>query len=161
MGYEARLRAHADDESLKTILLTDPSQGSLAESSQLESWKIFVKTTSTQQSLHLQIWRPQKAGIYKLVSDTFVPFDHLDLRLQKIDVRQNVTVLKGDILGLFFSGGNPIGWDGVPCASEEQMYRYLRIKDKTQLRVGRSFKFHTARGRHPCRHYSYVAVFGK
>ncbi|CAD5125152.1 DgyrCDS13395 [Dimorphilus gyrociliatus] len=159
LGYEARLRAHADEESQKTILLTDPSQESLAESSQLDSWKIYVKTTSSQQSLHLQIWRPQKAGIYKLVSDTFVPFDRLDLRLQTIDVRQNDTIVKGDILGLFFSGGNPIGWDSVPCATEEQKYKYLRIKDKKQLRLGRSFKFHTARGRHACRHYSYVAVF--
>lgn len=87
---------------------------------------------------------------------------------------QLIAVRAGDVLGLHPAQFNPLAWTAVPCgADSRQRYRYARpvlaskpaapvAAGSGELEIGRTLAFHSADDEpHPCRQYSFTALFGE
>jgi len=87
---------------------------------------------------------------------------------------QLIAVRAGDVLGLQPAQFNPLAWTPVPCgADSRQHYRYASPALATTparpvaagsgaLEIGRTLAFRSADDEpHPCRHYSFTALFGE
>ena len=113
----------------------------------------------------------QSSSVYELVGQTFVSHERTHLRvvdIPLIDRDQRIGVEAGDVLGLFFPGQNPIGWSPVPCGASGVMQHYLAadgpsVASGQPMEVGRRIQLTSApmSDRSPCRHYSYMAIFGE
>jgi len=118
----------------------------------------------------MQVWRPtvSTAGVrddasYTLVGQSFVGLTELRFHEISLPPTSRLRVARGDVLGLYYPGSNPVGWSTVPCASSRQRYRYVsRYGRREPLIVGDTLRFQTAAaGQDACRQYSFAALFGK
>ena len=163
-GHDPKLRAEEDFKS-GLVLIPDPTQTALNHGT-IRGWQVYVKITSIQHYVYLQVWRPRGVPAvngdqnYTLVGQTF--FKPTELRFQEEALRagQYINVEKGDVLGLYFPKSNPLSWSAVPCAYPEQQYQYSTpprtVVTGVTLQVRRAVT-----GTGLCRHYSFIAMLGK
>jgi len=117
----------------------------------------------------MQVWRPASsaAGVhddasYTLVGQTFVRLTELRFHEISLPPSSRLQVARGDVLGLYYPGSNPVGWSTVPCASARQRHRFVSRSSRDPLIVGDTLRFETApAGHNACRQYSFAALFGK
>jgi len=117
----------------------------------------------------MQVWRPASsaAGVhddasYTLVGQTFVRLTELRFHEISLPPSSRIEVVRGDVLGLYYPGSNPVGWSTVPCSSARQRHRFMSRSSREPLIVGDTFRFMTApAGHNACRQYSFAALFGK
>ena len=160
LGHEAKLRAHGDT-FLNTVIIPDPTQMAL-NGGVIKGWQAFAKMISIQHVVYLQVWRPMDDDLNgcTLVGQTY--FDPTELRFQEVIISPSgyIRIRKGDVLGLYFEKENPIAWSSVPCAYEQQRYKYLH--NPAGMLDGQTHHFHTAEvGDTACRQYSFTAVLGE
>ena len=117
----------------------------------------------------LQVWRPAASAAsgvddddaYTLVGQTFVRLTELRFHEISLPASRRVRVSRGDVLGLYYPGSNPVGWSVVPCAGARQRYRFVSRSSLEPLIVGDTLRFHVTPAAHDaCRQYSFAALFG-
>ena len=125
----------------------------------------------------MQVWRPAAAATsavsvvddddddvtFTLVGQTFVRLTQLRFHEISLPESRRLAVRRGDVLGLYYPGSNPVGWTRVPCASRRQRHRSVsRRSSRDPLVVGDSLRFHVApsSAHDACRQYSFAALFG-
>jgi len=117
----------------------------------------------------LQVWRPVSStadvhdgASYTLVGQTFVRLTELRFHEISLPASSRLSVARGDVLGLYYPGSNPVGWTTAPCASAAQRHRFISRSSREPLIVGDTFRFKTApAGPNACRQYSFAALLGK
>lgn len=163
------------------ILIPDPTQTALSDDV-IKGWHLFANIISVEHGVYLQVWRPShdkgvggspgapdrkdadaaEAGqrAYTLVGQTF--FRPSELRLQEVSLmpHQMIYIRHGDVLGLQLAKFNPLAWSTVPCAYEQQRFKFFETRDP--VKVGSTANFTSAPpGDTACRQYSFTAILSK
>jgi len=116
----------------------------------------------------IQVWRRTSssqqlndASSYTLVGQTLVRLTELRFHEISLPTSSRLRVTRGDVLGLYYPGSNPVGWSTVPCSSAAQRCLFISRSTREPLLVGDTFHFQTApAGHNACRQYSFAALFG-
>ncbi|ESO06639.1 hypothetical protein HELRODRAFT_160829 [Helobdella robusta] len=109
--------------------------------SETTSFPAFSKTSPTPSSLSVSSSSSPSSLTYKLVSQTFVHPEKL--RNHEVRIEPPINVEKGDVIGIYFPGYNPIGWSIVPCSNNYlQRYRIQKFGSKPiNMSTGQEFEF--------------------
>ena len=148
---------------MNTVIIPDPTQTALANGV-IKGWQVFANIISLQHEVFLQVWRPspfqELEDTYTLVGQNF--FHPTHLRFQEVDPKTElIHIQKGDVLGLYFPKQNPIAWSSVPCATQDQFFRFLSNPPR-HMRTGKTYKFQSSLDDETaCRHYSFTAILGR
>ena len=158
LGYDVIQRTNLD-EITNIIIIPDPTQH-ISSDVLLQSWQVYVKVTSIQHHVFLQIWRPLEAAQeYTLVTETL--FEPEALRFNELPVQSNVMLQTGDVIGFYFPTHNPIPYSVVPCASREQFVGVV-LHPSAPPTAGATHTFSVlTQTPHRCRHYSINAQLGE
>lgn len=174
-GHEAKLRPHRD-HSRDMVLIPDPTQTALGDDV-IRGWHLFANIISVEHGVYLQVWRPghdKGAGsgapdrkdaetgqrTYTLVGQTFYRPSELRMQETSLMPHQMIYVRHGDVLGLQLAKFNPLAWSTVPCAYEQQRFKFFETRDP--VKVGSTVNFTSAPpGDTACRQYSFTAVLSK
>ena len=115
----------------------------------------------------MQVWRKATSAAdvdddtYTLAGQTFMRLTELRFHEISLPASRRLPVSRGDLLGLYYPGSNPVGWSTVPCASARQRHRFVSRSSQEPLVVGDTLRFHVAPAGHDaCRQYSFAALFG-
>jgi len=116
----------------------------------------------------VQIWRPATSATdadddasYRLIGQTFIRLTELRFHEISLPPSSRLKVARGDVLGLYYPGSNPVGWSTVPCASASQRHRFVSRSSREPLIVGDVLRFkRSPAGHDACRQYSFAALFG-
>jgi len=150
-GQAIKNRQHLDGWT-NAIYITDPNIRS-SHTGLVKNWHFYAKRTGR---IFLQVWTPVSHLVYKLRGQTRIDIT----RLGSNDVPANsIKILKGDVLGYYFTGRSPIPFDGQECSDVNQRGLYVHRPHPSLVQPGRTFRFSLMQpGWKPCRQYSYRAI---
>ena len=162
LGHEVRLRSHMDNIQSMTMI---PNPLMYFETDAvLVAWNLFIKVTSQQHHINLQVWRPIEVEVmvkpfrpfqnfyvshssflkrlqrsYQLVGQTY--FNSKKLRDQIINLKKKdqFSVKKGDVIGFQYTQFNPLTFDRVSCSSLQQVSMWYKHQQSSKIGLIASF----------------------
>jgi len=113
--------------------------------------------------------------VYALVGQTLFAPQELRFHEIPLSVGEFIRVRRGDVLGLYYFRHNPLPWSAIPCSADSHQYLYTKGRGTSglehsvvweaggRIKTGTNLTFTRASHEepHPCRQYSFLAVFGK